>query len=573
MFDAIFRKARQFIEDPVLRHWALTHPRQLLRPERAFTPHCPPYLESSLPLSYEPPTPVPAFKECPQKLPDSPFELNLAGAQITIEPGGEDALFERTFDDLETLLALHRFAWIPVHGQAIDPAWVQALWGAWSRRYAIPSASWPWHPYTATERALNILAFADTHGLPSPTGDTLEILATHGLAIAGALEYFGENGTSNHLSNNGRGLYILGLRLGMKQCADLGARILVAEAKRIFLSSGILREGSTHYHLLLARNYLEAWLASHRHQGAEKSELEAICRQALSVIPALVLSGGMPLVGDVSPDSPPTYLECLLPGGPENTGWMANLPKADRERVLALRQSLPSGDEQVLKDDGWLRGNFGLWSALWHVAPDGWAPIAGHGHQDCGGFEVHFDGEPVFIDLGRGAYGETAEAAAGRAGRSHNTVIVDNQDPYPTNRPYYDDAYRRSAVGSLPLLSCKDNCVTLRHEGFSRLRGIGALQRRWQFNDNKLTIFDHLEGNGHHLTQRFLHTTLPVSQTDEGAIVRGRKHSYRVSTEGGAKLHKSVYWPSYGTRKEATTLVFAAPGKLPMNTEISVEIL
>ena len=62
-----------------------------------------------------------------------------------------------------------------------------------------------------------------------------------------------------------RGLYRLGLDLGLDACADLGGLILVEEAGRIFLPSGVLREGSSHYHLLAARNYADAWLAARAH--------------------------------------------------------------------------------------------------------------------------------------------------------------------------------------------------------------------------------------------------------------------------------------------------------------------
>ena len=83
-------------------------------------------------------------------------------------------------------------------------------------------------------------------------------MQAHAPAILGALEYFGDSYTSNHLANNGRGLFLLGLALGDAASADIGGRILLNEAKRIFLPSGVLREGSTHYHALLARNYAVA---------------------------------------------------------------------------------------------------------------------------------------------------------------------------------------------------------------------------------------------------------------------------------------------------------------------------
>ena len=37
---------------------------------------------------------------------------------------------------------------------------------------------------------------------------------------------------------------------------------MIAEAGRIFGRSGLLNEGSSHYHLLVTRNYIDAWLSA-----------------------------------------------------------------------------------------------------------------------------------------------------------------------------------------------------------------------------------------------------------------------------------------------------------------------
>ena len=88
--------------------------------------------------------------------------------------------------------------------------------------------------------------------------ETLTFLSHHGAAIFSHLEYFIENNTGNHLANNGRGLFLGGLELSLDQWADVGGRILIEEGRRIFTSNGLLREGSSHYHLLVTRWYASA---------------------------------------------------------------------------------------------------------------------------------------------------------------------------------------------------------------------------------------------------------------------------------------------------------------------------
>ena len=105
-------------------------------------------------------------------------------------------------------------------------AWVQALWDVWRGSFSRPGKDWAWHPYTAAERAINLLDLARTRGLPGPVDETVSLLAVHAAEIHRRLEYFGDHDTSNHLSNNGRALYRIGLALGLDWAARAGAEIL-----------------------------------------------------------------------------------------------------------------------------------------------------------------------------------------------------------------------------------------------------------------------------------------------------------------------------------------------------------
>ncbi|MEX2451859.1 MAG: heparinase II/III family protein [Rhodospirillales bacterium] len=487
-----------------------------------------------------------------------------------MQPGKAVNPFQSSYADIETLLALHRFAWVPAMGDAVDPAWVDRIWRVWLEGYGEPDDSWAWHPYTAAERAINILDFSRRNGLPGDREKTLNALAAHGPAIAERLEYFGENNTSNHLSNNGRGLFRLGLELGLSDCTGRGADILLKEAERIFLPSGILREGSSHYHLLLSRNYADAWLAARRHKRPEERPLREIVSRALAVIPRLHLPGGLPLIGDISPDCPPGFLSGLM-GGDE--GWVGLLDADSKRAFIDLRDNTVAVDGDTLLRDGWLRFDYERWSGLWYAAPDGWPPMPGHGHQDCGGFEVHYDNEPVFIDLGRGAYGETGEAALYRSGITHNTVLLDGNDPYPANKPYYDETFRRRICGEPPSLCVEDDSVIVRHAGFSRLRGGGKTQRAWRFRPDEIDITDEISGRGHHVVLRCLHTELPVEKEENAVIIHGREAAYRVEADTEITLAPVTSWHAYGEGVPATALRIQSKKRLPCTVKLTVRVL
>jgi len=570
MLSNFLRKARRVADDPVLRQWLARRLTGRARAPAAFTAHHPPYLDALTPTPGVTPG---RFKPLAAAAPEGSIELALSGVILKLNPGDEADVFRRFYDDIETLLALHRFAWLPL-SRTKDG--VQALWTAWRRAFGEPDDGWAWHPYTAAERAINILDLAGTHGLPEPVEDTLAVLARHGQAIYRRLEYFGDHDTSNHLSNNGRGLYRLGLALGMDWAADAGAAILEFEAQRILLESGVLREGSSHYHLLIARNYADAWLAARRHSRAEEPALRDIATRMLAVVPWLVLPGGMPLIGDISPDCPPGHLLGLA--GTE-IGWLAGLAQDDRNALLALIDGARPVDAERLAKDGWRRLTYGPWTGLWHVSPMGWSQAPGHGHQDCGGFELHFNDIPVLVDSGRGAYGEDGEAARYRSAEAHNTMTVSGFGAYPANKPYYDDAFHTAVAGPPPEITCGGDEVRLESAGFQRLKNVGEWQRQWRFTEKTMFLGDALQGRGaERITRRFM-TPLRAEAGAGGVVLThngedGGAQSFLLhSPDAVASVTKTTIWESYGRGRGGFSIAFSTDVPLPWSGEVRLEVI
>ncbi len=551
MRKATIRKVGQVLSDPVLRRWLIGRVLRRISSEPAFDAHRPPYLDEVLPLKLE--SPASGLPSLAVDAPRSEICLTLPGETVKLQPGDENTLFERAFPDPETLLALHRFAWLTTSNDDPDSAWVKAIWSAWRTTFATPDDGWAWHPYTAAERAINILEFSGRYGLPGESKDTLEVLAMDGPAIATRLEYFGDHHTSNHLANNGRGLFTLGLTLGLPDCADLGGLILVKESKRIFAGSGILREGSSHYHALLAHNYAAAWKLAKLHNRPETSVLEGVVERAFSVLRYLILPGGLPLIGDISPDCPPSVL----------------LGKIE-DRVNAAAPCDPS----ELVRDGWLRFDDMHWSGLWHAAPEGWSQMPGHGHQDCGSFELHFDGEPVFVDPGRGQYGDSGEALRYLSVNAHNGLCVDGADPFPPNKPYYNDAFRQKISGPRPQLRKTEDGVILAHHGFGRLPGVGAHKRVWYFSGKQMILNDSVEGQRSHTVTQTLITPLAAQKMGDGIILQGKATRYHLSWQAPdvtAVIRPITRWRAYGQGEPANAITLTRHGAFPLTGQINLQ--
>lgn len=570
MLGVLTRKARQLLEDPVLRQWLCARMLGRTSGESAFTPYLPPYLtQADLRLPSE--TPTVLFRECSRQVPQTDsLTLRLPGSTpITLQPGEEDAFVRQNFADCETLLSVHRFAWLPQTND-VSPAWVCALWKAWRQAYATPDRSWAWHPYTAAERVINVLTWARMHGLPGPAEETAAFLAAHAPVIAEQLEYFGEHYTSNHLANNGRGLYVLGTALGLPAAIELGLKILRQEARRIFLPSGVLREGSSHYHLLLTRSYISAWLAALSSGREEAMELKTIAEHCIGILAHLDMPGGFPLIGDVSPDCSPDHLYCLLPSGNVATGWSGTLPVAEQEYLTALIGRAERADDTLLLKDGWLTKAFGAWHGLWHCPPQGWSHMPGHGHQDAGSFELHWNSERVIVDPGRGAYGETGDAKLYRSSQVHSLLSVDRYDPYPTNRPYYSYQFRQAVSGPAPALRPDHDRVVLRHHGYARLHGVGAAERSWRFQGDQVDILDTIEGRGRHLISRRLVTPLTVEVDGYHATMSSGTSTFKICSDAPLSARPVTLWHAYGEGRAGTIIEAEERLTLPCHCRMSI---
>ena len=571
MISALVRKVGKVAGDPILRKWLVGCVLGRYRRPAGFVSHHPSYLRTMTlvwtDLSAD--TAHIAGAMLSVGAPTDACAISLAGHNVRLSPERPDEIFDVAFDDTEQLLALHRFAWLPLLGDGADPAWTDCLWRSWVRRYGVPDDGWAWHPYTAAERVINILDFARRAGWPGDKEKTLVVLARHAAAIAARLEYYGDHDTSNHLSNNGRGLYRLGLALGLDDAADMGRDILLAEAQRIFMPSGVLREGSSHYHLLLTRNYIDAWLAARRHARPETDRLRDIAVRALGVLPRFVLPGRFPLIGDISPDCPPEFLCGLLPDADMSNGWSGLLDMQDCDLVAGLKRAaaVPRDDAG---GDGWFDVRLGAWSAVLHVAPQGWQQMPGHGHQDTASAEIHFGATPIFVDPGRGAYGETGEAAFYTSGAAHNGLTIDGNDPYPPNKPYYGVDFRRAICGAPPRVARSDAGLRIEHGGFSRLAGIGNAIREFHFSGDELVIYDRIDGRRTAQVTRRLFSPWPVTLDGATAFIDTPAGRFRLDADVGLRCERTKYWPAYGVAADANLIIAVSSPRLPTALRLTV---
>ena len=116
--------------------------------------------------------------------------------------------------------------------------------------------------------------------------------------------------------------------------------------------------------------------------------------------------------------------------------------------------------------------------------------------------------------------------------------------------------------------------MTLSHHGFKRLRGVGALTRRWTLGDRGVAIDDRLEGRGRRtLTRRFA-SPLAAEVLPTGVVLRGGGRTLWLSAGPAATVtaRPITLWRAYGDGGPGVLVEFAECASLPWSGRATIEV-
>ena len=553
------RKSRRpnfsdLLSDPVLLRWYLRNRRGRL-----------PAREDSAAAASGWPTIVgtaacgDGFADLAVGAPGEALDLSLAGATITLSPSAPDILFRQR----NNWPMLHGFGWLAgqpeTPGAEIPGEWVAALWRAWMDRHATARPNdIAWRADVAAARAVNLLDYARRRGLPGPRRQSLAVLADHAPAIAASVAAGADAAVQGH------GLYRLGVELGLSEAAKLGLDLLTGEARQRIRPSGMRGDGSTGGHLRLVWAYADSWLAARRHDRPESGVLRAILCRLASVLPVLVLPGGLPDIGEAPAECPAGFLLGVLGGERMAQGWTGRLTDDERGVLAEALAESSLHDLDRLRGDGWLRFDNAGWSGLWHAA--GW--IDPDGHQDLGSFELHYGGVPIFVDAGTSPPVDGASYATALV---HNGLTLDGLEPCPRDRPVYDEAFKRSVAGIAPDLRPEFDGVSLCSHRYDGLGGPREMRRRWRFAEGGFVLDDLINGTGRYRLRRRLITPLEVTAVDGAVVLSSGRLRLSVSAEGPPVLRPLRRWTAAGVEQPLTIIEFGTGRtNLPWRGRITV---
>lgn len=507
--------------------------------------------------------------------------------------------------EAEEALAAHRFGWIPplLAAGLPDEHLAAEVKGAvvWAQRHPHAPDCLGWDSYSVAERIVHWVQLASAARRWHVSVDLIELrqaIDRHAAALRSALEFRGE-ATNNHLINDGRALYLAGAFLGDEASIRLGAELVRYGARTMLTPSGFLREGSSHYHLLLCRTFLEV-LAMASASGDESlladvsDPVIAMCRRSAF----LLATGNVPLIGDASPDVPAGFLDGVPSAAaavlavplaipvPEAAGWhRLLLPGPPVIRNAPADVAIESFDDAGFHRVATLGPTLTV-----YVNPMGHVPAWSHGHADLGGFVLEWMGVPLLVDCGRATYEHDEIGSYGRSVRSHNAISIDGHEPsvvhahngfIPPMLPRYAGEPPRVQTGSSGGMAT----LRLEHDGFTRIAPGFRLSRVFEVSKEALRISDEVGGRGPRTVETFFHlhpNVIPVCTTP-GAVeleAGGRRLVLSCASDGASRIEtaRGLYgrstagWFSaaYGRVVPTTTIRFVRRG-LPHRATYLIE--
>ena len=472
------------------------------------------------------------------------LKVFLAGTEFYV---GTELNWDQKFSDIEVCHSLHRFGWLLSAIAKNEISEEESI--SYVEDWIINNKDTRgigWDSYSISERLVNwslihgrlILHLSDEN----PIKRSMKLQAEY---LLQNLEIRGTS-TNNHFFNNGRSLYITGLVLNEPKFKLVGEEIISLASKKILFSSGMTKEGSSHYQVLIARAFIEIlWFSLNYEEGDIFLKYKQLSQKVLSAASFFLRTKPFPFIGDISPDFRLDFFEDLMKVGNlvinKNFTQLAKLNSSSwsyyfrNPKKEFYRQPSLQGEEKKefpllphYKEAGFYffqQQNFAVYI---YLNPNCAVMPGTHAHSDIMSFILYFKGENILFDSGRFNYTNDDISRHGRGIRSHNSLSIDKREPQIIHGLNgYPELMDQRYLGKPSKISFQVDPleITLVYKDYRFLKSPISLKRKLIFEDDILKVHDNLEGKGKHKIETFFHLNSNILQSKESKITAKFKHS------------------------------------------------
>lgn len=432
------------------------------------------------------------------------------------------------------LYNLHYFDDLNSQQTPVRNDWHRNLLERWIKENP-PGTGCGWEAYPISIRAVNWIKYFIVGNTKND-----EILKSLTIQIRYLTKRLEWHLLGNHLFANAKALVFVGSYFHGNEAQSwlqVGMGILEREIPEQILSDGGHFERSPMYHALaledlldllnLANTYPDTFL---RWQSVVESWSQIIKKMGAWLMTMSHPDGQISFFNDsatgIAPSPASLYLYC---------------------NRLGIQLDIGKNVVEHLIDSGYIRVEIGSAVLLIDVARIGPDYLPGHAHADTLSYEISLNGRRIIVNSGTSRYGLGPEREWERSTAAHNTVEIDGQSSSEVwggfrvaRRAYPVDVSVRRDGSSV--------IVEAAHDGFKRLSGKPAHSRRWTIDENRLEVYDKIEGRFSQAISRvYLHPEINLEfNANAGKIYNLDREIVWQSTFTDIAIEETVWHQEFG---------------------------
>lgn len=407
--------------------------------------------------------------------------------------------------DEEYFFSLNRWYWLIYDQeqlQQLSAEHIIQLAEFWILSNPYDPASPAWEPYSVSERissfcaAVMIKADHETIREWIGTNKTVrDFLLTSMRHLKSNLEYYPGGITFNHVVNDVKGILTAAALLDKKGDFEAAFTLLLQELDIIIDGDGFLREGSSHYQLIITRWICEInFLLEKVGQVDAVKRLSPYCEKLVSkayffLDASLDFSRcKMPLFGDISPDLDPEWLIHYFGGNYGTGSW-------NYGRIIMDKTIPPGFSNGCYSFNEFTKMQHGDWILYIRHGKSYTEYFPNHSHDDFGTYVLYYKGINIVTDPGRKDYALEFSQNGYCGGSAHGTLTVNQLLPVLSNNYYYLTHAYKTAIVTLEANASELTLTVSNSKAFGAYR-LKNYQRRFSLDARALLVTDHIEGNG-----------------------------------------------------------------------------
>lgn len=498
--------------------------------------------------------------------------------------------------DAESEAGLHRWYWLLYNQetlQSLMPITIIELVKQWLSYYGNKKTSQSWQSYTVSER---ISSFTIALLLKEEFSEIKKIIREENVLndfllssvdhLRNNLEYYPGGITFNHVVNDLKGLVSSSVLLDDNKLLDQSFTLLQTELEIILDKDGFLREGSSHYQLIVTRWLCElSYILMKASKEDYARKLQPFIDLTLEKSFFFIIecknenSFALPLIGDVSPDFDPDWLIEYFTSFYQNGNHYGKVILEHFASILT--SSINYHDKGVYSFESYTRIEKWNWSAIIKHSDCTQDVFPDHSHEDEAHFVLYYLGYPVVIDTGRANYDIPYYLNNYCLASSHNGPITNGVSAFVTRNyaylPNFCKGYR-----NLKNIYCSQNelQVTFETDAVKRIKTghLKKIVRSFTFSKMNLTIQDKVWGRGAIDLNYNLVLAKDISIKNNIykkslVLESNRKFALEVSANTSWEEGKVRYSPKYLQESDTAALLINISGENFLEFSMSFSII